>query len=243
VPALRGRPDRRLPGDFALHPGAGEHLRDLGGRDPSRARAAARRAVEVRAPAPAAAQHGPDDRLLAVADPGREPGGRARGRARPRLRRVPRPAPAHGGPGGRGRLHAVRDPVLLRRATDPGPRHDRGIRRPHLSGSPAAAALRGERGPVTPARSRWVVFAYHTFGARALAALLARGETVALVVTHEDQPAEGDWFESVADVARAHGVPVLTPPSPNDPALVARLAALDADVFLSVWYRRVLGDA
>jgi UDP-4-amino-4-deoxy-L-arabinose formyltransferase/UDP-glucuronic acid dehydrogenase (UDP-4-keto-hexauronic acid decarboxylating) len=88
-----------------------------------------------------------------------------------------------------------------------------------------------------------VVFAYHTFGARALAALLARGETVVAVVTHEDQPAEGDWFESVAEVARAHGVPVLTPPSPNDPAVVARLAALRADVFLSVWYRRLLGES
>ena len=90
---------------------------------------------------------------------------------------------------------------------------------------------------------RWVVFAYHTFGARALAALLDRGETVVTVVTHEDQPSEGDWFESVADLARAHGVPVLTPVSPNDPALVARLAALDADILLSVWYRRLLGDA
>jgi UDP-4-amino-4-deoxy-L-arabinose formyltransferase/UDP-glucuronic acid dehydrogenase (UDP-4-keto-hexauronic acid decarboxylating) len=88
-----------------------------------------------------------------------------------------------------------------------------------------------------------VVFAYHTFGARALAALLARGETVVAVVTHEDQPAEGDWFESVAEVARAHGVPVLTPPSPNDPAVVAHLADLRADVFLSVWYRRLLGEA
>jgi UDP-4-amino-4-deoxy-L-arabinose formyltransferase/UDP-glucuronic acid dehydrogenase (UDP-4-keto-hexauronic acid decarboxylating) len=90
---------------------------------------------------------------------------------------------------------------------------------------------------------RWVVFAYHTFGARALGALLARGETVAAVVTHDDEPAEGDWFESVAEVARAHGVPVLTPASPNDPDVVARLAALHADVFLSVWYRRLLGDA
>ena len=89
--------------------------------------------------------------------------------------------------------------------------------------------------------ARWVVFAYHTFGARALAALLARGETVAAVVTHEDHPSEGDWFESVAELARAHGVPVLSPISPNDPAIVAHLATLDADVFLSVWYRRLLG--
>jgi UDP-4-amino-4-deoxy-L-arabinose formyltransferase/UDP-glucuronic acid dehydrogenase (UDP-4-keto-hexauronic acid decarboxylating) len=88
-----------------------------------------------------------------------------------------------------------------------------------------------------------VVFAYHTFGARALAGLLARGETVAAVVTHEDQAAEGDWFESVADVAAAHGVRVLTPSSPNAPEVVTDLASLRADVFLSVWYRRLLGGA
>jgi UDP-4-amino-4-deoxy-L-arabinose formyltransferase / UDP-glucuronic acid dehydrogenase (UDP-4-keto-hexauronic acid decarboxylating) len=91
-------------------------------------------------------------------------------------------------------------------------------------------------------KGRWVVFAYHTFGARALAALLARGETIAAVVTHEDEPTEGDWFESVAEIARAHGVPVLTPKSPNEPDVIARLADLDADVFLSVWYRRILRE-
>ena len=43
-------------------------------------------------------------------------------------------------------------------------------------------------------------------------------------------------------MARAHGIPVLTPRSPNEPDVVARLAALEADVFLSVWYRRLLGE-
>jgi methionyl-tRNA formyltransferase len=89
----------------------------------------------------------------------------------------------------------------------------------------------------------FVVFAYHTIGARALAALLERGETVAAVVTHEASPDENPWFESVADVARAHGVPVLTPASPNRDDVVARLAALRPDVVLSVWYRRLLGEA
>ncbi len=77
------------------------------------------------------------------------------------------------------------------------------------------------------ARLRTVVFAYHTIGARALAALLARGEDVVAVVTHADDPAEGDWFESVAALARAHGA----------------LAPLAPDVVLSVWYRRLLGPA
>lgn len=89
--------------------------------------------------------------------------------------------------------------------------------------------------------ARWVVFAYHTFGARALQGLLARGENIAAVVTHADDPAEGDWFESVADVARSAGIPVLTPPSPNLPEIAATLGPLEADLFLSVWYRRLLG--
>lgn len=90
-------------------------------------------------------------------------------------------------------------------------------------------------------RARWVVFAYHTFGARASEALLARDERVLAVDTHEDDPAEGDWFESVADIARAQGVTVFTPASPNTPGVRDVLAGLDADIFLSVWYRRLLG--
>jgi len=89
--------------------------------------------------------------------------------------------------------------------------------------------------------ARWVVFAYHTFGARALQTLLGRGERIAAVVTHADDPAEGGWFESVAEVARSAGLPVLTPPSPDLPWVRAALAPLDADIFLSVWYRRLLG--
>ncbi len=89
--------------------------------------------------------------------------------------------------------------------------------------------------------ARWVVFAYHTFGARALEALLARGERVVAVVTHADDPAEGDWFESVAEVARAHRLPLFTPPSPNAPDLVEALRPLTPDLLLSVWYRRLLG--
>lgn len=89
--------------------------------------------------------------------------------------------------------------------------------------------------------ARWVVFAYHTFGARALQGLLARGENIAAVVTHADDPAEGDWFESVADVARSAGIPVLAPPSPGLAEVAVTLGPLEADLFLSVWYRRLLG--
>jgi UDP-4-amino-4-deoxy-L-arabinose formyltransferase / UDP-glucuronic acid dehydrogenase (UDP-4-keto-hexauronic acid decarboxylating) len=90
-------------------------------------------------------------------------------------------------------------------------------------------------------RARWAVFAYHTIGARALEALVARGEEVAAVVTHADDRAEGRWFESVADVARTHRIRCLTPSSPNVPEVVETLRGLDPDLILSVWYRRLLG--
>ncbi|MBI1735055.1 MAG: formyltransferase [Candidatus Rokubacteria bacterium] len=88
-------------------------------------------------------------------------------------------------------------------------------------------------------RGRTVLFAYHTIGARVLAALLERGEHVAAVVTHPDDPGERGWFESVADLARAHALPLFT--VTNTPALAGALAALEPDVVLSVWFRRLLG--
>lgn len=45
-----------------------------------------------------------------------------------------------------------------------------------------------------------VVFAYHNVGVRCLKVLLAKGVEVALVATHEDNPSEAIWFESVAGV-------------------------------------------
>ena len=90
-------------------------------------------------------------------------------------------------------------------------------------------------------RARWVLFAYHTIGTRALEALVACGEQVAAVVTHADDPGEGRWFESVAEVARIHRIPCFTPTSPNGPEIVDAVRRLAPDLLLSVWYRRLLG--
>ncbi len=89
-------------------------------------------------------------------------------------------------------------------------------------------------------RIRVVVFAYHTIGARCLETLLAWGDTVAAVVSHTDDPEEAIWFESVADLAQARGLPVYAPTSPNTPGFVALMRSLRPDLFLSVWYRRLL---
>ncbi|BAO29304.1 formyltransferase [Sulfuritalea hydrogenivorans] len=88
--------------------------------------------------------------------------------------------------------------------------------------------------------SRAIVFAYHNVGVRCLSVLLAHGVDVVRVVTHQDSPNETIWFDSVAELAARHGIAVITPDDPNDPAVVAELAALQPDFLFSFYYRLML---
>lgn len=88
--------------------------------------------------------------------------------------------------------------------------------------------------------SRAVVFAYHDVGCRCLAVLLAQGVEVPLVVSHRDNPQENIWFGSVAELAKRHGIPVITPDDPNRPEVVRQIAALEPDFIFSFYYRHML---
>ena len=87
---------------------------------------------------------------------------------------------------------------------------------------------------------RVVFFGYHSIGARCLSVVLGRGERVAAVFTHADDPREPAWFESVAALALQYRIPVYTPASPNGPEMLGVLCALEPDLFVSVYYRRLL---
>ncbi|MCF8149532.1 MAG: formyltransferase [Burkholderiaceae bacterium] len=88
--------------------------------------------------------------------------------------------------------------------------------------------------------SKSIVFAYHNVGVRCLSVLLAHGVDVVRVITHTDNPGETIWFDSVAELAAVHDIPVITPEDPNDAALVAELAALQPDFLFSFYYRQML---
>lgn len=90
---------------------------------------------------------------------------------------------------------------------------------------------------------RIVVFGYHTIGYRCLKELLDRGEEICAVVTHRDDPHEHVWFESVVELAQVAGVPVLSPNTPNTPAIVSHITTLQPDLILSFYYRRLLCQA
>jgi len=91
--------------------------------------------------------------------------------------------------------------------------------------------------------TRAVVFAYHNVGVRCLRTLLAHGVEVPLVFTHEDNPAENIWFESVRAVAAEHDIRTVTPNEPNRPRWLAEIEDLRLDFIFSFYYRHMLNPA
>jgi methionyl-tRNA formyltransferase len=87
---------------------------------------------------------------------------------------------------------------------------------------------------------RAVVFAYHNVGVRCLKVLLARGVDVALVVTHQDNPAETIWFDSVAALCNEQRIPFITPDDPKSPELHVQVKAAQPDLIFSFYYRHML---
>ena len=89
---------------------------------------------------------------------------------------------------------------------------------------------------------RIVFFGYSEVGHDCLELLLSRGDNVVALITHEDNPHEKIWFKTPALAARDKGVPVFTPASVNTPEWIARIAALQPDLILSVYYRNMIAE-
>jgi methionyl-tRNA formyltransferase len=90
------------------------------------------------------------------------------------------------------------------------------------------------------ARPRILFFGYSEVGHECLDLLLARGDNVVALITHEDNPHEKIWFKTPAVAAREHGVLVHTPEKVNTPESIERIAALRPDLILSVYYRNMI---
>lgn len=87
-----------------------------------------------------------------------------------------------------------------------------------------------------------VVFAYHQVGYVCLEELLAQGAEVAALVTYADDPRENVWWDSVAELARRHAIPVLLPEDANAPAFVETLRDLRPEMIFSFYYRDLLSE-
>jgi methionyl-tRNA formyltransferase len=91
--------------------------------------------------------------------------------------------------------------------------------------------------------TRAVVFAYSEVGVRCVRELLAQGIEIPLLFTHADDPKENQWFGSVQQLARAHGLEAVTPDSPNTPEWLKLGKAASPDFIFSFYYRHMLEPA
>jgi len=91
-------------------------------------------------------------------------------------------------------------------------------------------------------RPRILFFGYSEVGHQCLDLLLARGDNVIALITHEDNPHEKIWFKTPALAARERGVPIFTPEKVNTPEWIERIASLKPDLILSVYYRNMISS-
>lgn len=90
-------------------------------------------------------------------------------------------------------------------------------------------------------KPRILFFGYSEVGHSCLSLLFERGDNVVALITHEDNPHEKIWFKTPAVAAREACVPVFTPESVNNPEWREKIAALQPDLILSVYYRNMIG--
>lgn len=85
-----------------------------------------------------------------------------------------------------------------------------------------------------------VLFAYSLVGHACLKALIEDGENVVGVFTHPDAPDEPQWFPSVAHLASDYSIPTIATEGPKDPLVLEALQAMQPDLLLSVYYRKMI---
>ena len=87
-----------------------------------------------------------------------------------------------------------------------------------------------------------IVFAYHNMGIAGLAALVKHGYDIAAVFTHEDDPQENCWFESVKEWASRRNLPVYTTEEINSPSWIKKISELKPDIIFSFYYRKMIAS-
>jgi len=91
-------------------------------------------------------------------------------------------------------------------------------------------------------KPRILFFGYSEIGHDCLDLLCARGDNVVALITHEDNPNEKIWFKTPAMAARAAGILTHTPENVNAPEWIDRIAFLQPDLILSVYYRNMISS-
>jgi len=87
-----------------------------------------------------------------------------------------------------------------------------------------------------------IILAYHNIGCIGIEALLKNGYEIAAVFTHNDNPNENIWFNSVAELASGNGIPVFAPEDINHPLWIQKIIEIDPDILFSFYYRNMVAS-
>jgi len=90
-------------------------------------------------------------------------------------------------------------------------------------------------------RPRILVFAYSEVGSVCLKQLIEQGANIVCVYTHEDDPSEEIWFQSVKQVAKSANIAVRTPAKIDETEL-EYIRSLQPELVLSMYYRAIIPD-
>ncbi len=85
-----------------------------------------------------------------------------------------------------------------------------------------------------------VLLGYHNMGCMALKVLKRLGCEVSAVFTHEDDPNENRWFDSLSDLANSMDIKVFYPKNINTPEWIDILKSMSPDIILSCYYRNLV---
>ena len=85
-----------------------------------------------------------------------------------------------------------------------------------------------------------IALAYHNIGCAGIKALLQNGFDILAVFNHTQDPNENIWFNSVAKLAAAHGIPTFAPENINHPLWVQKIRELKPDIIFSFYYRNMV---
>lgn len=88
-----------------------------------------------------------------------------------------------------------------------------------------------------------IVLAYHNMGCAGIKALLRNGFEIQAVFTYADNPDEANWFDSVAELASQHQIPVYAADDINHPIWLEKIRSLKPEILFSFYYRDMLSKA
>jgi len=89
---------------------------------------------------------------------------------------------------------------------------------------------------------RILVFGYHNIGYVCLKELLRLKENVIAVITHQDDPKENIWFNSVYELAIKNNIPTFCPTNVKRKTFYEAMKKLDPEIIFSFYYRYIIPE-